>query len=90
MLVPIYTTKFHKDLKRCKKRGLDLQKLKKIVVDLQEETPLDPKHRVHPLHGEYKGYTGCHIEPDWLLIYLVDQKQGEIYFTRTGTHSDLF
>ncbi|MCP4297880.1 MAG: type II toxin-antitoxin system mRNA interferase toxin, RelE/StbE family [Proteobacteria bacterium] len=32
--------------------------------------------------------SGCHIEPDWLLIYKVEDHQ--IIFERTGTHSDLF
>ena len=90
MLTPIYSTRFLKDLKRCKKRGLDLRKLESIVIDLQNEVQLDSKFRVHPLHGEYLGHMECHIEPDWLLIYLTDKGQKEIYFIRTGTHSDLF
>lgn len=49
---------------------------------------LDPKHRDHPLIGDYKGCRECHVEPDWLLVY--STTKSEIYFIRTGTHSDLF
>ena len=90
LLISIYSTRFLKDLKRCRKRGLDIQKLESIIIDLQNEKQPDPKYRVHPMHGEYAGYMECHIEPDWLLIYLIDQEKKEIYLTRTGTHSDLF
>lgn len=33
---------------------------------------------------------GCHITPDWLLIYEIDHDILYLYLTRTGTHSDLF
>jgi mRNA interferase YafQ len=42
----------------------------------------------HPLKGEYSDCRECHIEPDWLLIYLI--KETSIIFIRTGTHADLF
>jgi mRNA interferase YafQ len=90
MFVPVYSTRFLKDLKRCEKRGKDIQKLGTIIRNLENEIPLDPKHKVHPLQGDYKGYMECHIEPDWLLIYLVHQEKKEVYIVRTGTHADLF
>jgi mRNA interferase YafQ len=40
------------------------------------------------LSGARKNFRECHIEPDWLLIYLI--VGDEITFVRTGTHSDLF
>jgi mRNA interferase YafQ len=90
MLVSVYSSRFLRDLKRCEKRGQDLRKLEAVISDLQNEMPLDTKHRVHPLHGEYKGYMECHIGPDWLLIYSVDPGKKKIYIARTGTHDDLF
>ena len=90
MLISVYSARFLKDLKRCEKRGLDLQRLETVIRNLQEEMPLEPKHRAHPLQGEYKGYMECHIGPDWLLIYLIDHDRNKIYIARTGTHDDLF
>ena len=90
MLNPIYSTQFRKDYKLCRKRGCKMQGLTKIMLDLESETPLPPKNREHLLQGKYKGYTECHIEPDWLLIYKIDKKAEELYFARTGTHADLF
>ena len=36
------------------------------------------------------GCRECHITPDWLLIYEIDDGKLFLYLTRTGTHSDLF
>ncbi|MCK4608161.1 MAG: type II toxin-antitoxin system YafQ family toxin [Gammaproteobacteria bacterium] len=80
MLTPIYKNKFEKDIKQLKKRGKDLAKLTTIR--------LEPKHRNHPLKGEYGDCIECHIEPDWLLIYILNDN--DITFVRTGSHSDLF
>ena len=67
-----------------------MSNLTAVMLDLENEVPLQPKHKEHQLQGNYKGYLECHIEPDWLLIYKIDQQAGEIYFARTGTHADLF
>ena len=88
MLTPLLSTKFKKDYKKVERQGKDLQKLKKIMVQLANEGPLEPKHKDHCLTGNYKGRRECHIEPDWLLVYKVDGK--EIFFDRTGSHSELF
>ena len=88
MLNRIYQTKFVKDLERAKKRGRDLTKLSAIINLLLEEEPLPAKYKNHKLQGGYKDCWECHIEPDWLLIYV--KTKTEIIFARTGTHSDLF
>ncbi|MET4692866.1 type II toxin-antitoxin system YafQ family toxin [Endozoicomonas lisbonensis] len=88
MLKPVSTKQFKKDVKKAKKQGKDCSKLKDITDLLIEEKPLAPKHRDHSLTGNYKDYRECHIEPDWLLIYIV--KGEEIIFERLGTHSELF
>ncbi len=65
-----------------------MSKIKDVITDLINEKPLDEKHRNHKLKGNFNGYWECHITPEWLLIYKKDNKN--IYFARTGTHSDLF
>ena len=82
------TTQFSKDVKRMQKRGKDLEKLKVVVRKLANDDPLDPRHRDHPLSGEWKYCRDCHIESDWVLIYTKTNEY--LRLERTGTHSDLF
>ena len=88
MLKPSYTTQFKKDYKLQLKRHKDLSFLDKIITALVNEENLPDHNRDHRLQGEHSEYRECHIEPNWLLIYKIDKD--EIYFVRTGTHSDLF
>ena len=88
MRTPAYTSHFEKDLKRMIKRGHDPERLKTVIRDLIEGTPLDRKYRDHILIGNFKDRRECHIEPDWLLIYRIDEPR--IIFERTGSHADLF
>ncbi len=90
MLDLVTTTQFRKDLKLARKRGYDMSKLDSVLQALLREEALDDKHRDHALTGNYIGFRECHIEPDWLLIYAVDQGQLILTASRTGTHSDLF
>lgn len=84
------TTKFQKDLKRLKKRGLDMSLLTDVIKKLAIGEPLPEKNRDHQLTGNYGTCRECHITPDWLLIYEVDDEELILYLTRTGSHSDLF
>lgn len=82
------STAYKKDLKLCKKRGYDLTLLNAAINTLLIPAPLPPKNKDHPLAGNHAGERECHITPDWLLIYRVNN--GELYLVRTGTHADLF
>ncbi len=88
MRTPAYKNIFKKDLKRMVRRGKDSNKIKKIITLLINNMPLDEKHRDHTLSGNYINRRECHIEPDWLLVYKLDNNL--IIFERTGTHADLF
>jgi len=83
-----YTRQFEKDVKRCKKRSKNLDKLKMLVGVLAQGDKPDPIHKDHQLVGNYKGRRECHIEANWLLVYKLERDR--IVFERTGTHSDLF
>lgn len=84
------TGKFKKDLKLMIKRGYDMKLLDEIVTKLSKGEQLPSKNKDHNLSGNYSGKRECHITPDWLLIYEIDQEVLYLYLTRTGTHSDLF
>lgn len=55
-----------------KKRGLNISHMAKVVDTLQQGLPLDEKYRDHELKGKYKGFRECHVQSDWLLIYLFE------------------
>lgn len=90
MRTPIYTKKFQKELKKCKSRGLDTGDIAKVMEKLIEGKPLEPKNKNHPLSGDFVGCFDCHIHPDWLLVYMLDDEANTVTFLRTGTHADLF
>ena len=90
MLALITTTQFKKDLKRIRKRGLDLNSLKFVLDTLQKQEALPLKYRDHALVGNYRGFRECHIEPDWLLIYTISNEKLILTAARTRSHSDLF
>ena len=83
-------TQFKKDYKLARRRGLNMDLLKDVVTRLANGEPLDPRHKDHPLSGEWSGHRECHIQPDWLLIYRYENDILVLALTRTGTHSDLF
>ena len=82
--------KYKKDVKLAASRGYNLKLLNDVITVLANGEKLDEKYKDHELHGEYKGFRECHIQPDWLLIYKYDNNELILYLTRTGTHSDLF
>ena len=88
MYTPVYTRQFEKDVRRCQRRGKNLEKFKLIAKALLAGEQLDPIHRGHKLVGNYVGRRDCRIESDWLLIYKADATS--IIFERMGTHSELF
>jgi mRNA interferase YafQ len=84
------TTQFRKDYKLAKKRGCDIKLLEQVIDVLLSGASLPQKNRDHALHGNYEGFRECHVQPDWLLIYAIDNGRLILAASRTGTHSDLF
>ncbi len=90
MLTLNIKSSFKKDSKKLKSRGLPIEKLNLVVDMLLREQTLPASYDDHPLIGNWKGYRECHIAPDWLLVYKIEQKELVLVLARTGTHSDLF
>lgn len=86
----VMASQFKKDLNRACKRGLSIGELEAVIDAILEGTDLPPKHRDHLLSGDYAGFRECHIQPDWLLIYLDEPELCVVTAIRTGSHSDLF
>lgn len=85
-----FTTQFRKDYKLAIKRGLKIELLEQIVALLAAGQSLPDKNKDHALAGNWVGHRECHILPDWLLVYRVEDDVLVLTLTRTGTHSDLF
>lgn len=83
------TAQFRKDYKLAKKRGLKMEALAEIVTLLAKGEALPEKNRDHNLSGNWIGHRECHVLPDWLLIYRIEENVLVLTLTRTGTHSDL-
>ena len=85
-----HTTQFKRDYKLAKRRNLNLDLLKDIVTKLANGESLEEKYKDHSLSGDRTGHRECHILPDWLLVYRIEDDVLVLTLTRTGTHSDLF
>ena len=86
----LQTNEYKKRLKKLIKNGYDINKMKAVVDLLVEGKPLPPKYKDHPLKGNFVGYRECHVEPDWLLVYKIQNDVLILTLVTTGTHSNLF
>lgn len=85
----VQSARFRQDLKRLRKRQCNMSLLDEVVTLLQTGEPLPEKNRDHALSGDFAGHRECHVAPDWLLIYKIQDNILILTLTRTGTHSDL-
>ena len=79
---------FRRDIRRCRRRGLNVSLVWDIVNLLINDLPLPERARRHRLMGDFAGYWECHIAGNWLLVWTEDAET--IYLERTGTHADIF
>ena len=86
----VWTTQFKKDYKLAMKRHLDIELLDNIIRSLSCGETLPEKNIDHALAGDWAGHRECHIQPDWLLVYRIEDDVLVLTLARTGTHSDLF
>lgn len=85
------TTQFKKDYKLVSKRYPDkISLLDNVIHALAMGESLPGRYRDHSLVGNWSGHRECHILPDWLLVYHIQDNILVLTLTRTGTHSDLF
>lgn len=84
--------RFKKDIERDKRSGeyspLDFEILKNIIATLQEEKPVDPIYKRHPLVGALKGYEAIHIKNDWILVFKIEEPF--LILVMIGSHSKVY
>ena len=85
-----FTTAYKKSYKLMKKRGLDISALDDVVDLLRQGKQLDEKYRDYGLTGNFVGFRECHIRPDWLLVYFIENDVLTLTLVDTGTHADIF
>ena len=90
MLTIRYHNSFKKDYKKILKRQLNIHDMETVMDMLANEQPLPEKYKDHALTGDWKGFRECHIQPDWLLIYKIQNDSLILTLSRIGSHSDLF
>lgn len=84
----VQTTQFVRDVRRLRKRGLEISKLESVVGILSLGGVLPRQFKDHPLKDE-GGKRECHIAPDWLLVYRKREREIILELIRTGTHRDV-
>jgi len=87
---PKPTSRFRKDVKALVRRGYNMELLEGVLDKLLTGQPLDEKYCDHPLKGKLLGCRGCHIAPDWVLVYKISNNNVFLYLMQTGSHADVY
>lgn len=61
-----------------------------VIEILANGESLPQKYKDHALSGNFKGCRECHIRPDLLLIYRINNNILELALVEVGSHSELF
>jgi len=87
-----YTSRFKKEFKKVLKQEKEENKFLEILKVLANGEELEPKYRNHKLVNDkiFKDCFECHITPDWLLVYKIQDNELVLLLFATGSHSDLF
>ena len=87
-----FTTNFKRQLKKMVKQNKNIQELLEVVKVIANGEELDEKYKNHKLINDktFKDCMECHILPDWLLIYKIQDNELVLLLFATGSHSSLF
>jgi mRNA interferase YafQ len=84
----ILKSQFRRDFKKWVEGTAVEGELRVVMEVISGGGSLEPRHRDHPLHGEWKGCRDCHVRGGLVLIYSLPS--GLAVFHRVGSHSELF
>lgn len=87
-----YTSRFKKEFKKLLKQGKDEKLFLEVLNAIANGKELDEKYRNHKLINDktFKECYECYIQPDWLLVYKIQNNELVLLLFATGSHSDLF
>jgi len=84
-----FTSAYKRSYRRLKKRGLNISLLDAVIEELRQGRLLHKKYKDHILKGNFAGFHECHIKPNWLLIYLIEDDVVTLTLVNTSTHTDI-
>ncbi len=84
------TGQFKKDFKKIKNNNVLVEEFEKIVDVLASGEKLPAKYSDHKLKWEHKDLRECHIRPDLLLVYRIDDSELLLLLLRLWSHSEIF
>lgn len=86
-----YSRRFKRSVKRIVRSGqISRELIENVISDLSSGNILNEKYHDHPLAGKWKGSRECHIRPDLLLVYRIDEGVLVLLLIDMGSHSQLF
>ena len=85
----VYSSRFKKDLKRYRNQPERINALKSVLRQLRDTGKVDASLKPHMLTGDFRDCMECHIQNDFLLIW-IDEARQQIKLVRLGSHAELF
>lgn len=82
------TASFKKQYKKLSLNDKNL--LKEVISLLAQNISLNEKYKDHRLTGNFKDLRECHVKPDLLLIYKINDDILELALVQVGKYSLLF
>ena len=79
---------FKKDIKSLSPE--EKEDTKNVITKLAKGETLEEKYHDHQLLGKLKDFRDCHIRPDLVLIYRINDNVLELYLYHIGSHSKLY
>jgi len=82
------TTSFKKAFKKLPTINQDL--VLDVVIKLVDGKSLEARYKDHLLTGNFKECRECHVKPDLLLVYRINDSVLELTLVEVGSHAQLF
>ena len=82
------TASFKKQYKKLSSSDKEL--LKEVIILLAQNQELEEKYKDHKFTGNFKDLRECHVKPDLLLIYKINDEIVELALVQVGKHNSLF
>ena len=82
------TSQFKKECKRYRNNKAKVEALFAVLQLLQQGQPLPEKYKEHIITGNLQGVWECHIESDYLLLW-IDETLETVVLMRLGSHSEV-
>ncbi len=92
MVYEVVQTKRFKTAYKCVKQLKSFKKevFVEVVTTLASGKKLSAKYRDHKLTGNLKDFRECHLAPDILLLYQIDDDLLVLVLVSVGNHAQLF